>query len=50
MYLCDVKNMQPLVTVEIGEATKQAIVKMIKVEQHNGLLFDMRNLFVSAAR
>jgi len=42
--------MQPLATVEIGEATKQAMVKMIKVEQHNGLLLDMTNFFVSVAR
>ena len=50
MYLCDVKTMQPLATAEIGEATKQAMVKMIKVEKHNELLLDMRNIFMSATR
>jgi hypothetical protein len=33
--------MQPLVKVEIGEAAKQDAAKMIKDEQHNGMLIEM---------
>ena len=41
----DVNNMLPLEQVEIGAATKQAMTKMVKVEQHKGLLMEMRNFF-----
>ena len=45
----NVKNMQTLQKLEIGETTKQATMKLIKVEQHNGLLLEMRNFFICCA-
>src|SRR6266516_5480043 len=45
----DVKNMQTLQKLEIGETIKQAMTKLIKVEQHNGLLLEMRNFFICCA-
>jgi len=45
----DVKNMGTLQKLEIGEATQQALTKMFKVEQHNGILLEMRNFFICCA-
>src|SRR6266516_1302609 len=42
----DVKNMQTLQKLKICETTKQAMTKLIKVEQHNGLLLEMRDVFI----
>ena len=42
----DVGNMQPLLKVEIGEGTRKAMMKMVKAEQHNGMLLEMRNFLV----
>jgi len=46
----DVKNMRTLQKLEIGEATQQALTKMFKVEQHNGILLEMRNFFICCAK
>lgn len=42
----DVKNMQSLEQVEIHATTKQALAKMIQVEQHTGQLLEMRNFCI----
>ena len=45
----NVKNMQTIQKMEIGEATKQAMMKMIKAEQHNAMLLKIRNFFICTA-
>ena len=45
----DVKNMRTLQKFEIGEAMQQALTKMFKVEQNNGILLEMRNFFICCA-